>query len=215
MAKTTQALTKLSEAFAERTVKKTYLAVTVGNPGKQVKIDKPIGRHPIHRQRMRVVPDPHRKDSSGMTPQERKRLRMMEAALASGKSAGTKPIASLSQSGRRALSYVDTLAFDGKLSLARVKIETGRTHQIRVHLQDRHTPIYGDDVYGIADWNKRLKKAHGIERPLLHAFRLELHHPITDEPMVFEAPMADDMQKLARTIWQEGPEKLPSAFADE
>ncbi|KAL3924305.1 MAG: hypothetical protein SGARI_006056, partial [Bacillariaceae sp.] len=219
VAKTTQALTKLSEAFAQRTVKKTYLAITVGNPGKRVTIDKPIGRHPIHRQRMRVVPDPHRKDSSGMTPQERKRLRMVTAVVESRdpSKAGsvTMPKQSLSQSGRRALSYVDTLAFDSKLSLARVRIETGRTHQIRVHLQDRHTPIYGDDIYGIADWNKRLKKTLGIERPLLHAYRLELTHPITDEPMVFEAPMADDMQSLARNIWKEGPEELPRAFATE
>jgi 23S rRNA pseudouridine1911/1915/1917 synthase len=213
VAKTTQALTKLSEAFANRTVKKTYLAITVGNPGKQVKIDKPIGRHPMHRQRMRVVPDPHRKDSSGTTPQERKRIKSMEAALASGSAASTKP--SLSQSGRRALSYVDTLAFDGKLSLARVRIETGRTHQIRVHLQDRHTPIYGDEIYGIADWNKQLKKTHGIERPLLHAYRLELNHPVTDEPMVFEAPMAEDMRNLAKIIWKEGPEELPRAFSEE
>jgi 23S rRNA pseudouridine1911/1915/1917 synthase len=207
VAKTTQALSKLSEAFAARTVEKTYLAITVGNPGKRVVIDKPIGRHPIHRQRMRVVPDPHRKDSSGMSPQERQRLRITTRS----KSILSRSASSF-QSGRRALSHVDTLAFDGKLSLARIRIETGRTHQIRVHLQDRHTPIFGDDIYGIADWNQRLKKTHGIERPLLHAYRLELRHPITNEPMVFEAPMAHDMINIAKTIWADGPDKLPSAF---
>ena len=106
--------------------------------------------------------------------------------------------------GRRALSFVDTLAFDSKLSLVQVRIETGRTHQIRVHLQDRHTPIYGDDIYGIADWNKRLLKTHGIERPLLHAFRLEVDHPVTGERMTFVAPMADDMKKMATAIWPKG-----------
>lgn len=193
VAKTTQALGVLSEAFAARTVKKTYLAITVGNPGKRVVIDKPIGRHPIHRQRMRVVPDPHRRDSSGTAPKDR---------------LGVTPA-----KGRKALSYVDTLAFDGKLSLAQVRIETGRTHQIRVHLQDRHTPIYGDDVYGIADWNKRLSKSHSIERPLLHAYRLELDHPITKERMVFMAPMAADMRKIAQHIYPTGVDEIPEAFA--
>jgi 23S rRNA pseudouridine1911/1915/1917 synthase len=207
VAKTSQALSKLSEAFAARTVGKTYLTITVGNPGKQVVIDKPIGRHPIHRQRMRVVPDPHRKDSSGMTPHKRHILR----ATSRSKSTVSQSD-SVSQSGRRALSHVDTLAFDGKLGFARIRIETGRTHQIRVHLQDRHTPVYGDDVYGIADWNQRLKSTHGIERPLLHAYRLELRHPITNEPMVFDAPMAQDMIGIAKTIWPDGPDKLPSAF---
>mmetsp|Transcript_27899 Transcript_27899/g.42730 ORF Transcript_27899/g.42730 Transcript_27899/m.42730 type:complete len:110 (+) Transcript_27899:680-1009(+) len=99
---------------------------------------------------MRVVPDPHRKNSSGIAPKDRL-----------GSSGGTP-----SQVGRRALSFVDTLAFDGKLSVVQVRIETGRTHQIRVHLQDQHTPIYGDDVHGLGDWNKRLLKSHKIQRRL-------------------------------------------------
>ena len=195
VSKTKEALAKLSASFAERKVKKTYLAVTVGNPGKRVRIDKPIGRHPIHRQRMRVVPDPHRKNSKVMKLKD-------------------KLLSSPSQSGRRALSFVDTLEFDGKLSLVQVRIETGRTHQIRVHLQDRHTPIYGDDVYGISDWNKRLLKAHGIQRPLLHAHRLEIHHPMTGEHMVFVAPMAEDMISIAKVIWPNGINVLPEQYME-
>jgi len=193
VAKTSQALAALSAAFANRTTKKTYLAITVGNPGRDVVIDKPIGRHPIHRQRMRVVPDPHRKDSSGTAPRDRLSPTMM-------------------LKGRRALSHVDTLAFDSQLSLVQVRIETGRTHQIRVHLQDRHTPIYGDDIYGIADWNKRLLKTHGIARPLLHAYCLEVDHPVTGEHMIFKAPMAEDMKKLAFTIWPQGKDDAPEYF---
>jgi 23S rRNA pseudouridine1911/1915/1917 synthase len=192
VAKTTQSLGALSTAFADRTVKKTYIAVTVGNPGKRVTIDKPIGRHPVKRQKMRVVPDPHRKDSSGTAPKDR--------------------LTAPTQKGRRALSYVDTLAFDGKLSIAQVRIETGRTHQIRVHLQDRHTPIYGDDAYGIEAWNKRLSKA-GIARPLLHAYKLELNHPITGEKMAFTAPMAQDMKEIAIKVWPTGAEEAPEMFA--
>ena len=194
VSKTKEALAKLSASFAQRKVKKTYLAVTVGNPGKRVRIDKPIGRHPIHRQRMRVVPDPHRTNSKSMKLKDQLR-------------------SSPSQSGRRALSFVDTLQFDGKLSLVKVRIETGRTHQIRVHLKDRHTPIYGDDVYGISDWNKRLLKAHGIERPLLHAHRLEINHPITGEHMVFVAPMAEDMISIAKGIWPDGINEHPEQYS--
>lgn len=212
MAKSSRALTNLSIAFAARQVKKTYLAVTVGNPGSNVKIDKPIGRHPVFRQKYRVVPDPHQRNS-------RNRLVAPRAIKSTP-----------SQAGRSALSYVDSLAFDGKLALVRVKIETGRTHQvrtncfqrfvafcctqvvfimlqIRVHLQDRHTPIYGDDVYGLSDWNKRLSKAQKIDRPLLHAYKLSLCHPITGKQMDFSAPLDPDMMRIASSIVPPGSEK--------
>jgi 23S rRNA pseudouridine1911/1915/1917 synthase len=177
VAKTRDALAALSEAFANREVKKTYVAITVGNPGKRIVIDKPIGRHPIHRQKMRVVPE-------------------------------TGP----SAKGRNALSYVDTLAFSGKLSIAEVRIETGRTHQIRVHLQDRTTPIYGDEVYGFGDWNKRLLQSQGIQRPLLHAFKLELKNPFNGKKMIFRAPMAEDMATVAMGIWPLGTEERKDLF---
>lgn len=193
VSKTKETHAILSAAFAQRDVKKTYLAIAVGNPGKRVAIDKAIGRHPVHRQRMRVVPDRNRNNSYGVTP--KKKLQY-----------------SSSQSGKRAISFVDTLQFDGKLSVVQVRIETGRTHQIRVHLQDRHTPIYGDDVYGISDWNKRLLKAHNIERPLLHAHRLEINHPVTGQHMIFVAPMARDMASIAKVIWPDGVNMLPDAF---
>ena len=201
VAKTRNALSALSEAFAARKVKKTYVAVTVGNPGKRVVIDKPIGRHPIHRQRMRVVPDPTKMNSSGITTKQR-----MQLGLTNGKSTA--------QIGRNALSFIDTLAFDGKLSVAQVRIETGRTHQIRVHLQDRTTPIYGDDLYGFSDWNNRLMKSHGIQRPLLHAFRLEIDHPISGKRMIFRAPMATDMATIASGIWPTGSDERRDLFEE-
>jgi len=190
VAKTRPSLTALSASFANRQVRKTYLAITVGNPGKRVVINKPIGRHPIHRQRMRVVPDPTQKNSSGKSTEDK---------------GNYKP-------GRRALSYVDTLAFDGKLSLVHVRIETGRTHQIRVHLQDRHTPVYGDELYGIAEWNNRLSKSYQISRPLLHAHQLEINHPVSGEKMVFIAPMAEDMTRIGDLVWPQGRTEQPAFF---
>jgi 23S rRNA pseudouridine1911/1915/1917 synthase len=184
VAKSRIALAALSQSFKSRNVTKVYLAVTVGNPGKSVTIDKPIGRHPVHRQRMRVVPDPHRKNKGGYAPKDR--VINDDAAP---------------QAGRRALSYVDSLAFDGKLSVVQIRIETGRTHQIRVHLQDRHTPIYGDDIYGLSDWNQKLYRVYQISRPLLHAYSLEIDHPITKERMKFRAPIADDMKRVMKAVW--------------
>lgn len=187
VAKTSSALATLSEAFAERRVKKQYLAVAIGNPGEDQWINKPIGRHPVHRQKMRVVPDP----SSSMT------------ARGQGRVTGPNS-AAMTKQGRPALSHIHTVHYDGKLSVVRVKIATGRTHQIRVHLQDHGTPVYGDDVYGLSDWNKALSSRRGIARPLLHAHRLEIEHPATGENMVFEAEVEDDMMGVIKAIWPAG-----------
>lgn len=187
VAKTSSALANLSEAFASRKVKKQYLAVTVGNPGADQWINKPIGRHPLHRQKMRVVPDP----SPLISARGQVRLARNNAK---------SPV----KRGRPALSHIHTIYHDGKLSLVQVEIATGRTHQIRVHLQDHGTPIYGDDVYGMTDWNKVLSAQRGITRPLLHAHKLQIDHPVTGEQMVFEAQVAADMMEVITAIWPAG-----------
>ncbi len=79
-------------------------------------------------------------------------------------------------------------------------------------MQDRTTPIYGDDVYGYTDWNKRLAKSQGVQRPLLHAFRLELKHPMTGKRIIFRAPMAEDQATVARSVWPSGPEEREDLF---
>ena len=106
VAKSTEALAALSESFAKRRVKKHYIAVVIGNPGEDRMIDKPIGRHPIHRQRMRVVPDPSASVSRG------------QVRLTGPKS---------TSKGRQAISYIHTMQYDGKLGIVKVQIATGRT----------------------------------------------------------------------------------------
>ena len=108
--------------------------------------------------------------------------------------------------GKPAVSHVKTLAFDGKLSVALVRIETGRTHQIRVHLKERRTPIAGDEAYGNSDWNKRLSRggaddgsassSGGVHRPLLHAYETQLQHPFTGKLLTLRAPLPNDMAQL-------------------
>lgn len=74
----------------------------------------------------------------------------------------------------------------GPLTLVDVRIETGRTHQIRVHLQQAGTPIVGDDKYGDFAFNRAMSRA-GWRRLFLHARALALAHPLTGEPLRFEA----------------------------
>ncbi len=77
----------------------------------------------------------------------------------------------------------------GPRSLVELELDTGRTHQIRVHLASIGCPLTGDFLYGTE--NKAL-----ISRPALHSCRLELTHPVTGERLAFEVPLPDDMKKL-------------------
>jgi 23S rRNA pseudouridine1911/1915/1917 synthase len=93
--------------------------------------------------------------------------------------------------GRAALTLVETLAFNGKLSLVKVVLATGRTHQIRVHMKSIGTPVLGDSTYGNAQANQKFH----VERQMLHAKLMKLKHPITHLPLTIEAPIPVDMKK--------------------
>jgi 23S rRNA pseudouridine1911/1915/1917 synthase len=71
-------------------------------------------------------------------------------------------------------------------ALLRVRLETGRTHQIRVHLAAVGLPVAGDPVYGVAG-------DLGLERQFLHAARLAFEHPLTREPVEVESPVPADL----------------------
>jgi 23S rRNA pseudouridine1911/1915/1917 synthase len=84
------------------------------------------------------------------------------------------------------------------VSLATVRIGTGRTHQIRVHLSEAGHAIIGDDTYNGVKHHPptHLKAVSQLKRPFLHAWRLTFAHPSTGEVMTFEAPMPDDLSAL-------------------
>lgn len=154
-AKNSKAQQNLIELFATRRIYKEYLAICVGNPG-TCDIEAPIGRHPVHRQKMTV----------------------------------------LKEGGRTALSRIKTILFDDSLALVSVLLVTGRTHQIRVHLQHRGTPVLGDPLYGSVAMNQKL----AVGRQMLHAWRLKFPHPITGSQIELEAPIPSEMQTLIDRI---------------
>lgn len=81
------------------------------------------------------------------------------------------------------------------LSLVEATLKTGRTHQIRVHLQSQDCPIAGDERYGDYAANKRLQKI-GLKRMFLHAAELHLAHPLSGEMLHLHAPLPDELQAV-------------------
>ncbi|CAJ1420564.1 unnamed protein product [Effrenium voratum] len=172
VAKTAQAFTGLSEAFARRKVRKTYLAVAVGgrgyffghSEGGGHLVDLAVGRSRGDRRKICALPE--------------------------------------ECGGRTAESLVRGLARDQDLLLLEVKPRTGRTHQIRIHLAEEHTPILGDATYGWAFMNRRYASA--AQRPMLHAYHLAFEHPVFKELVEFRAPMPADMRRLLQRMTPEG-----------
>ncbi|HEY2160392.1 MAG TPA: RluA family pseudouridine synthase [Solirubrobacteraceae bacterium] len=87
---------------------------------------------------------------------------------------------------REARTHFDVEELMGGAALLRVTLETGRTHQIRVHLAAIGLPVCGDPVYGVPG-------AYGLERQFLHAARLAFEHPVTHEALDVRSPLPEDL----------------------
>ena len=164
VAKSDTAHWKLSRQFAERTTKKTYIAIVHGVPELDADcINQPLGVHPTIREKYAIRHD----------------------------------------IGKEAITFYEVLERFRGYSLIQLNIKTGRTHQIRVHMSYQKNSIVADDMYGgkvVYPWQIEDRDA-APEQPLmgrcaLHAWKLEINHPKTNERLEFEAPLPDDMQNL-------------------
>lgn len=157
VARTLEAQTDLVRQLQARTVKRQYLALVSGRVRHDSGVDAPIGRHPVQRTRMAVVPE--------------------------------------SRGGKAAVTRYRILEKFAHCTFVECTLETGRTHQIRVHMASIGHPLVGDPVYGKCD--PRLPVFH---RQALHATRLGLVHPLSGRPMQWEVAMPDDMRAVVDTL---------------
>jgi 23S rRNA pseudouridine1911/1915/1917 synthase len=162
VAKNLTAQARLAAQLAERSVKRTYVALVHGAPPAHGAIDAPVGRDTRARTRMAVT---HRGKVA------RTGYRVLERFACGSKAA----------------------------ALVECRLETGRTHQIRVHLQHIGHPLVGDPVY-------RRGAGAGIAfaRQALHAAQLELVHPRTGRKKAWKAPLPADMKKLLAQLRRAG-----------
>jgi len=166
IAKKKSVLKAVQDQFRERETGKTYLALVVGSwPARKKVIDQPLHKF--------LLADGER------------RVRATTAD---------------DPDGMRAISLVKIAQQwpagpDGRpaLSLLEVTIKTGRTHQIRVHLASAGHPIVGDEKYGDFEINRQLAR-RGFRRMFLHAWRLQLHNPLSQQPLALRAELPQELK---------------------
>ncbi len=171
VAKTDAAHRALSALFADhgRTMGlvRDYRAFVWGAPTRKAgTIDAPLGRHPIHREKMAVVD---------------------------------------LEKGRHAVTHWRVADSFGAATEILCRLETGRTHQIRVHLAHLGHPLLGDPTYG-AGWRTKasLLPPAALERQALHASTLGFPHPVTGEELRFESSLPPDMAALRDALAERG-----------
>lgn len=195
-AKTEVTHTALTAMFAAHDIERAYLAVTRGSPRPLIgRIETNIARSQTDRKKMAVVKEKHfRADAWSNDPN------LVGDDTLHGKIAITN-YRVLQTFGR-----LDATGTQPAAALVECRLETGRTHQIRVHMAHIGAPVLGDQTYGKHRWLKADGKgpalerataaAKAFERQALHAFILGFEHPITKKALRFEAPPPADMQAL-------------------
>lgn len=116
--------------------------------------------------------------------------REMTIDLPIGQDRHSKNKMCISKTGKEAITHFKEIKTKENYTLIECQIETGRKHQIRVHLSHLHHPIINDTLYG--------KASSRINRMALHAYRLEFIHPLSNRSMVIECPLPLDMEKIIK-----------------
>ncbi len=165
IAKTLTAQTDLVKQLQKHKIEREYEAIVIGVMTGGGTVDAPIGRHPVHRQRMAV-----------------------------------------NEGGKQAVSHYRVIERFRGHTYIRVLLETGRTHQIRVHMSEINHPLLGDAIYGARAIIPKgassllIDKIRHFKRQALHAKRLALIHPITKELMQWSAPLPEDMHEMLNIL---------------
>jgi len=118
---------------------------------------------------------------------------VIETLIARDK-ADRKKMAVVKEDGRNAITEYEVLERFGKYTIVRCKLRTGRTHQIRVHMEYLGYPLVGDPKYS------PMKTPFAIQGQALHSQTLEFTHPRTGERLRFEAPLPEDMHKIVTRL---------------
>jgi len=172
-AKNDKAHLSLTSQLSSQTLTREYQAIVCGNvKNDSGTIDAPIGRHPTDRKRQAVI------GSRGTVP-----------LLRNTKQRNRPPA-----SPRPAITHYEVLARYGGYTHVRCRLETGRTHQIRVHMAHIGHPVLGDVVYG------RKKPELGMSSQCLHAWKLRFIHPSTKEPVELYADLPDYFVKVLEKL---------------
>ena len=111
-----------------------------------------------------------------------------------GRSTKDRTKMAVTKSGKNAITHFKVLERFSNFTLLEVKIETGRTHQIRVHLAEIGYPIIGDEVYSNG------KNVFNVKGQMLHAKRLEFNHPVTGKHMILEAKLPEYFEEIIKKL---------------
>ncbi len=114
-----------------------------------------------------------------------------------GRSTKDRTKMAVSKNGKNAITHIKVIERFKEYTLLEINIETGRTHQIRVHLSQIGYPIVGDYVYSNG------KNPFGVEGQMLHSEKLEFKHPITDKEMKLEAKLPEYFEKVLEELRKE------------
>ncbi|MGZ3794891.1 MAG: RluA family pseudouridine synthase [Pseudobdellovibrionaceae bacterium] len=183
IAKNDKSHENLTQQFKQRSIHRIYYAVCIGLPKPNKGLSQSyLARHPVDR-------------------------KIYASILTSGKNADKKIHTTkepLPPIGKWAVTHYEVLKNQSGLSYCRLKLETGRTHQIRVHLAEKGTPIAGDHLYGA---DKKIKNVaakkvqldlKNLNRFLLHAAELGFVHPITGKELFFTQDWPEDIKALLK-----------------
>ena len=186
----------MQKQFKERQVKKTYIALVHGKvEPNEGEINVPVGRLPWNRKRFGVV-------SGGREAVTRYRvLRIKLYKRHSGKPRLAGRIQNLPRERVAAARDSGQARMTGKeesLSLLELYPQTGRTHQIRVHLKYFNHPLFSDSLYGGRKTARNDRKL--LSRIFLHASKISFYHPNNGQIVSFESPLPEELNQFLKTF---------------